>query len=118
MVAALVAYTLYFGSRYGLSFDQRGMDALWPIVWIQTIALLVLIHLPAWFLARKIATDPAHTVRRYVMSTALLYATALAGVVIQGTDEDELALFLIPTLPSIAAVTILAVSASKRARCT
>ena len=116
MGVSLVAYTLYFDSRYGLSFDQPGMDSLWPIVWIETLAVLVVAHLPAWFLTRKIAIDPAHTARRYVTSTALLYTVAISGVVIQGTDWDELALFLIPTLPTILAVTILTVSRSRHDR--
>ena len=114
MVASLVMYTLYFASRYGLSFDQPGMDALWPLVWMGTLAGLVVVHLPAWFLTRKIATDPVHTTRWYVTSTALLYAVAISGIAIQGADWDELALFLIPTMPSILVVTLLAVFASRR----
>lgn len=116
MVVSLLAYTLYFHSRYGLSFDQPGMDAVWPMVWMVTLAALVAAHLPAWFLTRKIATDPAHLARRYVTATALLYAVSISGIAIQATDWDELALFLIPTLPSILVVTMLAVSSSKRGR--
>lgn len=107
MVVSLLAYTLYFAARYGLSFDQPGMDALWPIVWMLTLAGLVIAHLPAWFLTRKIAVERTNAVLRYVTSTAPLFAVAIAGIAIQGSDWDELALFLIPTLPSILVVTML-----------
>lgn len=114
MVVSLAAYMSYFAARYGLSFDQPGMDALWPVVWMLTSAALAIAHIPAWLLTRKIAVERTNTALRYVTSTALLYAVAIAGIAIQGSDWDELALFLIPTLPSIMVVTMLTAFSPQR----
>ncbi|MCA8942596.1 MAG: hypothetical protein KDB80_08585 [Planctomycetes bacterium] len=114
MVGSLIAYTIYFDVRYGLTFDQQGMDALWPVVWFMTLAGLVIGHAPAWVLSRRIAVEHRYVLLRYLVSTIPLAAIAISGVVVQGADWDELVLFLIPTLPSLVAVTMLAVRSYRR----
>lgn len=83
-------------------------DAILLVVFgaIFWLPLSIAVLCPAWVLIPRIVRAPSAEKRWFLTSIAVFMPTlaVIAGVVVQGTDWDELLLFVVPFLPTTVAV--------------